>query len=739
MTKITKDLEISGMHCAACSGRIENVVRKMTGVTFIQVNLSTEKARVTFQKDLTNTKAIINRIHQLGFTATLIRSLPHKKDQHMKSRALTLLKWKVFLSALLTFPLAWAMLAHFQWTSSVYIPTLFQLPYIQLLLAFPIQFILGYTFYEHAWKAVRNGSMNMDVLVVISTSAAFFYSHYLTITLPNDVGQPVLYFETSAFIITFILLGRYLEAKTKAKTTKALDQLNSLQTLRATIYKHGKEILVPIEQVTPGDMVVIKPGEKVPSDGQVIHGHALINEALLSGESAPVEKKRGQFIYAGTINEQGIVYINVTKNYNETALANIIQVVEDAQISKAPIQHVADRVTNVFVPIVMIIALASFTAWYVVFQPGNFHEALEKMIAVLIIACPCALGLATPTSAMVGSGRAAELGVLFKEGKYIELLSTCTTIIFDKTGTLTAGKPHVTNVLTTHINENNLLKLVGAVEQQENHPVADAITTYAKKYPGSLPMATEVFTIPGFGIEGIVQGKKVRIVRLDYFRQKNIPVPNSIQRTVKKLTMESKTVIVVQVDSLFAGVIAVTDTIKPTSATTIAQLKQMGYHILMLTGDNQQVGETVAKQLGIDYFKTNVSPTNKAAIIEQLQKENHRVTMVGDGMNDAPALTTADVGIALGTGADVTIESGDVTIMNGDIDRVIDVLLLSKKTFRNIKQNLLWAFLYNIIMIPFAILGFLAPWIAGAAMALSSVSVVLNALRLRNMSFKKNR
>lgn len=734
MSNKTIDFDIIGMHCAACVSRIEKVVQHIEGVLKVEVNLATETGRVTYNQQHTSLAFIFERISNLGFEAKQTNRDEQVKKNN-KRRQVNILKWKVILSVTLTIPLAWAMFAHFQWAESLYVPTLFLHPYFQLAITFPIQFIIGFSFYENAWKAMKNGSANMDVLVVISTSAAFLYSHYLTFsTFPTGNGDPiVLYYETSAFIISFILLGRWLEAKTKSKTMEAMEQLYDLQSSTVTLYENGSTYTFPIEQIKRGHIVIVHAGETVPVDGRVIEGTSLMDEALLTGESSYIEKSYGSFVYAGTMNQRDPLQVEVTKQHHETTLANIIRVVENAQVSKAPIQHIADKVTGSFVPIVILLALFTFTMWYVSLQPGQFNEALENMIAVLIIACPCALGLATPTSVMVGSGRAAQLGILFKEGKYLELLSKCTTVIFDKTGTLTSGTPKVTDMYTSKMSEHELLTLIGAIEQHTDHPIAKALTKYAATKITRYPVATDVDFIRGHGIKATVDGKEIIIANPTYFKKIKHPLPLSFQKIVSKLMNEAKTVVVIQVDASFSSVIAVSDDIKSSALSTMIRLQQLDLDLIMLTGDNEQAGAAVANKLGITTFQTEVSPLDKTHIIEQLQKEKRRVMMVGDGINDAPALTTANVGIALSTGSDIAMEAGDVTIIHGDIDRVVDAFLLSKKTLTNIKQNLLWAFLYNILMIPFAMFGFLAPWIAGAAMALSSISVLLNALRLKTV------
>jgi len=731
----TSHFDIKGMHCAACATRIEKAVSKIDGVTEISVNLTTEKGRVTFNNNRTSISDIFNKINKIGFEAKKAFK-NNTKSNSEKRKEMNTLRWNFIFSVLFTIPLAWSMFAHFKWASFMYIPVLFTNPLFQLVLAIPIQFIIGFQFYERAWKSLKSGSANMDVLVVLSTSAAFFYSHYLTITsLPSlhHSESIVLYYETSAFIITFILLGKLLEAKTKSRTTVAIKELYQLQTNTATLYVNGEELKTPVDRIVPGHVIILKPGEKVPIDGQVVDGNSMMNESLLTGESIPVEKIVGDSVYAGTINQNGVLQIQVTKRDSETTLSHIIRIVEEAQASKAPIQQLADKITGVFVPIVILIALATFGAWYIFLQPNDFNGALEKAITVLIIACPCALGLATPTSIMVGSGRAAQLGILFKEGKFLELLGRCKTVIFDKTGTLTKGLPRVTDIYIEHIPSEDFLKIIGAAENNSEHPVAKAIVNEVRRKVSSLPRATQVFSIPGYGLRATVKGKKVVIANVTYFINNNHFLPLKAKQLATELQKEGKTVMIVFFNSQFAGIIAVADELKPTSSIAISRLKQMGLEIAMLTGDNKEAGIAVAKKVAIHNLQTDVTPQDKSEIIHRLQQNGHRVIMVGDGINDAPSLALADIGVAMGTGSDIAIESGDVTIMKGDLERLVDAITISKKTTTNIKQNLLWAFLYNVIMIPFAILGFLAPWFAGAAMAFSSVSVVLNSLRLKRV------
>lgn len=722
------------MYCSACATRIEKVVSRMDGVAHVTVNLATETGRITCNKKKIGVAEIISKINTIGFEATIAHKDQDLIDKTKEIRRL----WQRFLcSAILTIPLAWAMLDHFQWASFMYIPPIFMNPFFQFIITIPIQFIIGFPFYERAWIAVRNGSTNMDVLVVLSTSAAFFYSHYVTFTMPNflyTTESVVLYYETSAFIITFILLGRLLETQTKMKTTEALEKLYQIQTKTAHLYKNGVDVPVAVEQLVPGDQIIVKPGEKVPIDGQVIEGISMIDESLLTGESIPVEKNVDTLVYAGTMNQNSMLKVKVTKKEAETVLSNIIHIVEEAQSSKAPIQHIADEITSVFVPIVLMIAVVTFLSWYFVFQPGYFSGALSKVIAVLIIACPCALGLATPTSIMVGSGRAAQYGVLFKEGRYLEWLGKCNYVLLDKTGTITKGIPKVTDLFINQFSRRDFMELIGAVERTSQHPVARAISDKVQAEISQLPEAQQVENIPGYGVRAVVEERDVMIANRSYYKEKNMKLPKESLQLEEQFKREGKTVMIVSIDNRFAGVIAVIDEIKESSISAVSRLKRMGLSTILLTGDHKQSGLAVAHKMGIHKVYTECTPSDKAAIVQQLQKEGNHAVMVGDGINDAPALAVAHVGVAIGTGSDIAIESGDVTIIKGDLNRLVTAINISKKTMTNIKQNFMWAFLYNVVMIPFAMFGILAPWVAGAAMAFSSLSVVLNALRLKWVS-----
>jgi Cu+-exporting ATPase len=607
-------------------------------------------------------------------------------------------------------------------------------PWVQLALATPVQFIIGSQFYIGAYKALRNKSANMDVLVALGTSAAYFYSLYLsTMSFMEEVHGVELYYETSSILITLIILGKLFEAKAKGRSSEAIKKLMGLQAKTATVERNGQELVIPLEEVAVGDILFIKPGEKIPVDGKIIEGNSAIDESMLTGESVPVDKSVGDDVIGATLNKNGFLKVEAKKVGRDTALAQIIKVVEEAQGSKAPIQRLADQISGVFVPIVVGIAILTFVIWFVWVAPGNFGEALEKMIAVLVIACPCALGLATPTSIMAGSGRAAEFGILFKGGEHLEMTHQITTVVLDKTGTVTNGAPVLTDVITdTMLNEEEILSLIGSAEKQSEHPLAQAIVQGIKDKGITFKDVTEFEAIPGFGIKAMVDGKELLVGTRKLMNKYNVDAAAAFEK-MDDLERAGKTAMLAAINGQYAGTVAVADTIKDTSKGAINRLKTMGLDVIMITGDNQQTALAIAKQAGIDHVIAEVLPEGKAAEIKKLQEQGKKVAMVGDGINDAPALALADIGMAIGTGTDVAMEAADITLIRGDLNSIADAIFMSKKTITNIKQNLFWALAYNSLGIPFAALGFLAPWLAGAAMAFSSVSVVLNALRLQKV------
>lgn len=731
--KESADFQITGMTCAACATRIEKGLNKLPGVAKATVNLALETAHVEYNPTSVEVSDIVKKVESLGYKAAPKQERKDAGDHRAKE--IKKQKSKLLVSAILSLPLLWAMVGHFSFTSFIWLPDLFMNPWFQLALATPVQFIIGRQFYVGAYKALRNGSANMDVLVALGTSAAYFYSLYLTIQSLNSHGhhQVDMYYETSAVLITLILLGKLFEALAKGRSSEAIKTLMGLQAKNALVIRDGQEMSIAIDQVVVGDHIIVKPGEKIPVDGIVLEGTSSVDESMLTGESIPVEKRAGDHAIGSTINKNGVLRIQATKVGKETALAQIIKVVEEAQGSKAPIQRVADQISGIFVPIVVGIAVVTFLIWFFFVNAGDFADALEKAIAVLVIACPCALGLATPTSIMAGSGRAAELGVLFKGGEHLEATHRINTIILDKTGTVTKGKPELTDVSTQQgVDETELLRWVGAAERNSEHPLAEAIVAGIKERGIDLPTAEQFEAIPGFGIRAVVEGKELLIGTRKLMAKYNIQAETAFGQ-MNALEESGKTAMLVAVDGQYTGLVAVADTIKETSKEAVGRLKALGIDVIMITGDNERTAKAIAAQAGIDRVLAEVLPEGKAAEVKKLQDAGFKVAMVGDGINDAPALATADIGMAIGTGTDVAMEAADVTLMRGDLNSIPDAIFMSKKTMANIKQNLFWALAYNVIGIPVAALGFLAPWLAGAAMALSSVSVVLNALRLQRM------
>lgn len=730
------EFELLGMTCAACSGRIEKGLNKLPGVKQAVVNLALETGTVEYNPEQISIQDMIKKVENLGYQA----KVKMDKDQDIegyREMEIEKQKGKFIFSLILSIPLFWSMVGHFEFTSFIYVPDMFMNPWVQLALAAPIQFFIGKQFYVGAYKALKNKSANMDVLVALGTSAAFFYSLYQSIlSIGSNAHTVELYYETSAILITLIILGKLFEARAKGRSSEAIKKLMGLQAKTATVLREGEEIEISLEEVIAGEIIYVKPGEKVPVDGEIIEGQSALDESMLTGESVPVDKTAGDTVIGSTINKNGFLKIKATKVGKDTALSQIIKVVEEAQGSKAPIQRMADRISGIFVPIVVAIAVVTFLVWYIWVSPGNFAEALEKLIAVLVIACPCALGLATPTSIMAGSGRAAEYGVLFKGGEHLELTHEITAVVLDKTGTVTHGKPVLTDVIIEHnVEEKTFLQLVGSAEKQSEHPLAEAIVKGIKDKGIMLFNPVEFEAIPGYGIKARVDGKDLLIGTRRLMDKYDVNV-QSAKLDMETLEENGKTAMLVAVDGKYAGIVAVADTIKETSRDAIKRIRKLGIEVIMITGDNKRTAQAIADEVGIDSAITEVLPEGKAEEVKKLQNQGKKVAMVGDGINDAPALAVADIGMAIGTGTDVAMEAADITLMRGDLNSIADAILMSKKTIRNIKKNLFWAFAYNTLGIPVAALGFLAPWLAGAAMAFSSVSVVLNALRLQRVKIK---
>lgn len=749
------DLDITGMTCAACSARIEKGLSRLPGVSRANVNLALETGHVEFAAGALKPSDITAKIKQLGYGAELQQT--QEETSSVRERELQRKKWKWMISALLSIPLLWAMVGHFSFTSWIWVPDLFMNPWFQLVLAAPVQFVIGWQFYVGAYKALRNGSANMDVLVALGTSAAFFYSLYLTLTsgmipstapmdhggMDTSVGSTMpsveLYYETSAILITLILLGKWFEAVAKGRSSQAIKSLIELAPREARVIRDGQEVLVPAAYVAVGDIVLVRPGDSIPVDGVVEEGQSSVDESMLSGESLPVDKRPGDAVTGATLNKNGALRLRATRVGSDTALSQIIKVVEQAQGSKAPIQRIADVISGIFVPIVVGIAALTFLIWYLFASPGDFAGSLEKAIAVLVIACPCALGLATPTSVMAGSGRAAEYGILFKGGEHLESAQQIQTVVLDKTGTVTQGKPVLTDVITAQDwTEAELLKWVGAAEQSSEHPLAEAIIAGIRDKGIILSQSEQFENIPGYGVRAKVQGQEILVGTRRLLADAHVEVTEAAARQMNELEELGRTAMLIAVGGRWAGIVAVADTIKDTSREAIQRLQAMNIDVIMITGDNERTARTVAEQAGIQHVLAEVLPEGKAAEVKKLQDSGLKVAMVGDGINDAPALATADIGMAIGTGTDVAMEAADITLMRGDLNSIADAIEMSRCTMGNIKQNLFWALGYNVIGIPIAAVGFLAPWLAGAAMAFSSVSVVLNSLRLQRLKLERN-
>ncbi|MBE3562277.1 MAG: cadmium-translocating P-type ATPase [Hydrogenibacillus schlegelii] len=730
--KKTVHLKLGGgtLNDEASRRRLEAAFRRLPGVFRAEVNVATEEARIEIAPETIRPEALIEAAKAAGFGAWLAEGTEEDpKEKEMRARIRRLLA-----SALLTFPLAWTMLAHLIPGGERFVPAILMNPWVQLLLATPVQFWVGWTFYRGAYLNLRGGSANMDVLVALGTSAAYGYSLYLVLWEYAVKGRPVdLYFETSAVLITLILLGKTLEARAKSRTARAIEALLARQAKTARLLQDGEEVEVPVERVRPGDLLRVRPGEKIPVDGVIVEGEAAVDESMLTGEPLPVHRKAGDPVVGATVNVDGSFVMRATRVGEETVLAQIVAAVERAQGEKAPIQRLADRVSGVFVPAVVLIAVFDFLLWYFVLDPGAFARALKNMISVLVISCPCALGLATPTSVMAGSGRAAEAGILFRGGESLEGLARVDVVAFDKTGTLTEGRPAVTDVRpTAGVTEADLLTLAAAVEAHSEHPLARAIVAYARERGIAEPEAKRVKSAAGRGIRGRVEEADVRVGSPAWLREEGIDIA-ALEPEIAALQAEGKTVVAVAREAVPLGVIALQDTLKPGARAAVAALRARGIEAVLITGDHRRAAEAVAREVGIERVFAGVRPEEKAEIVRRLQAEGRRVAMVGDGVNDAPALAQADVGLAFSAGTDIAVQSADVTLLGGDVVRVVQAIEASRMTLRNIKQNLFWAFIYNTVGIPIAGAGLLQPWVAGAAMSMSSVSVVTNALRLRRM------
>ncbi len=729
----TVKLNVKGMTCAACSARVEKKLNQLPGVEKAGVNLATEIATVEYDGSQVKVADLLKAVEALGYQAVRAEEISRDREKEAREKETRRLRREFIISAVVSSPL---MLAMFLSMFGIDVPFLHN-AYFQLIIATPIQFIIGSRFYKNAYYALRAKSPNMDVLIAMGTSAAYFFSIYNGFFAPAKPGMMQdLYFEASVVIITLILLGKYLEAVAKGKTSEAIKKLMGLQAKTARIIRNGEEVDIPIAEVEPGAVIVVRPGEKVPVDGKIIEGNSALDESMLTGESLPVEKKAGDLVVGATINKYGTFKFEATKVGKDTVLAQIIKMVEEAQGSKAPIQKIADQVSGVFVPVVIGIALLTFVLWYLV--AGDLTSAIVSAVSVLVIACPCALGLATPTAIMVGTGKGAENGILIKGGEYLEMAYKLNTVVLDKTGTITKGEPEVTDSLTLgELAPDQILRWAAIAEKRSEHPLGVAIYEKGKKGYGKLPDADEFTAIPGRGVRAVVEGKAIYLGTRKLMLDQGIDL-GTTETTIAELEDAGKTAMLMAIDQKVEAIIAVADTVKENSGAAIAELQQMGVEVYMITGDNRRTAAAIAKQVGITKVLAEVLPEHKAEEVEKLKKQGKIVAMVGDGINDAPALATADIGMAIGTGTDVAMEAADITLMRGDLKTIPAAIRLSRKTMRKIKQNLFWAFIYNTIGIPFAAFGLLNPMIAGAAMAFSSVSVVTNSLGLKRFNPYKN-
>lgn len=728
--------KIVGMTCAACAISVESYLKPQEGIIDVTVNYPNQTVLLEYDHSKVTLENIQQKIKEIGYTIVVGNTQDSQKIfKKLEENRLRSLKFKLIFSTLFSIP--------------IFIMSMFlmgKIPYenwIMMVLSIPVIFVSGAEFYTIAWKKLKHFSANMDTLVALSTGIAFLFSVFNTVYPHYFISKginPHVYFESAVIIITLILLGRFLEEKAKSKTSSAIKKLMSLTPKKVTAIRNGEEVIISYDEILKGELIILKPGDKVPVDGKVKKGNSFIDESMISGEPIPVKKIKGSKVFAGTINQKGALRILADKIGNDTLLSQIIKLVEQAQSSKPTIQKMADKIAGIFVPIVIGLSVLAFIIWYLLGPEPSSTYATLALITVLIIACPCALGLATPTALMVSIGKGAEQGILIKDAQSLETAYKIDTLILDKTGTITEGKPQVIDIIwDKNIVSTTLEKVVLTIESQSEHPIAEAIVQHLKKITTELIAIQSFQSITGLGTEATVNNKRYRIGNENLMLQNKINIPNTLQQKAKSLKLEAKTVVYISEQDSVVGIIAVADKVKETTISAIRKLQKLGIDIHMLTGDNEQTAKAIAQQVGIKHFQANVMPCEKGKFVEQLQKQGKIVAMAGDGINDSLALAQADVGIAMGSGTDIAMESAGITLMQSNLKQIVKAIQLSKATMKTIKQNLFWAFIYNLIAIPIAagmlypINGFLLnPMIAGAAMSMSSISVLANSLRLKN-------
>lgn len=726
----TESYKITGMSCAACSARVEKALKRKKGIKSVNVNLATNSMTVEYDSSIVQSAQIIQYVKDAGYNAFLHSDLTNDQKRALEKKEYQNLFFRFLISAIFSAPLFVLMFFHMSSIGHYFNQPLFL--YIQLALATVVQFGTGLTFYVGAYKSIKSKSLNMDVLVALGTTAAYLFSLYnmIVFILGDQQGEVHLYFESSAVIITLVFLGKFLEHRAKSRTSDALKQLLSFQAKSARIINdEGIEILIPIDNIKQGDIILAKPGDKIAVDGVITSGHTSIDESMLTGESLPADKGEGDLVYGGTINLSGAVRYRAQKVGKDTVFSKIIELVEQAQGKKAPIQKIADKVSGFFVPAVLFIAVITFGI--TIFISG-FETALINAVSVLVIACPCALGLATPTAIMVGTGSAARRGILFKGGDVLERAHNITTVVFDKTGTITQGKPQVKEVVFVAKDQERILDYILSCEKQSEHPLAQALVSYAQKQGAKYIEPKSFASYAGLGIEANINGSSVLAGNTKLMEQNGIDI-----KDYANYAQKGGTAVYMSQDGQLAAVFLITDTLKHNAKAAIQELNNIGIKTFMLTGDTSHAAAMTAAEVGIKEYIAEVLPAQKEEHIRKLKQGGEVVAMVGDGVNDAPSLASADIGFAMSTGTDVAIEAGDITLMHGDLKKVADALFISKRTITKIKQNLFWAFIYNVIGIPLAAFGILNPMIAGAAMALSSVSVVTNSLLLKRQIEQK--